>query len=126
MLRLRLLTALALNVLLIQVNLAGYGPMCVERGSAAGQANTAPAMSHAAGASHGSKRACGDAAADEGCPLPWAPAGCSTLSACVAPALPARVSVAAADTPTGDRLWGDAALVRQGPRPAPDLPPPRA
>jgi hypothetical protein len=88
----------------------------------------AMAMSHDAApdASHDTKGACVDPLADDGCSLPWAPTGCAALTACVAAAMPARTDLAFADAPAADRGWGNPALARPAPRPAPDLPPPRA
>ena len=126
MLRLRRLTALVLNLLLIQVSLAGYGQTCGERGNSVGQATNTSALAHAGLVSHEAERTRCDSATEETCPRPRTPNGCAARTACVAPALPARVIVATSETPTGDPLWADTALMRQGPRPAPDLPPPRA
>ena len=126
MLRLRRLTALVLNLLLIQVSLAGYGRTCVEGGNSVSPATNTMAMAHAPGVPDDAERVHDHCAAEQSCPRPWTPDGCAARAACVAPALPARVVVTPADAPAGDRHWADAALMRQGPRAAPDLPPPRA
>lgn len=126
MLRLRRLTALVLNVLLIQVSVAGYGRTCAEGGNSVGEATSTTAVAHASHVSDEAERPCSDAATDQTCPRPWTPGGCAARTACAAPALLSGVIVATAETPPGDPLWADAARMRQGPRPAPDLPPPRA
>jgi len=126
MLRLRRLTALVLNLLLIQVSLAGDGRTCVERGNPVGEATSTTAVAHVSHVSDEAERPCRDAATDQTCPRPWTPDECAAQTACAAPALLAGVTPATGETPPGDPLWADAALMRQGPRPAPDLPPPRA
>jgi hypothetical protein len=124
---LRRLTALVLNVLLIQVSLAGYWATCAERGEAmASPVGAAAGMAHEDGRSHQTDRTCPDRPAGEECAPPSAPAGCAALAACVAPALPAGIDVAAAIPLPSGAGWADPALTRQASRPAPDLPPPRA
>ena len=125
MLRLRRLTALILNLLLIQVSLAGAGRPCVEGDNSVSPATNTTAIAHTPDVSD-AERAHHRCAAEQSCPRPSTPEGCAARAACVAPALPARVVVTPADAPAGDRHWADAALMRQGPRAAPDLPPPRA
>ena len=123
---LRRLTALVLNILLIQVSLAGYWATCAERGGAMASPGVSAGMAHEAGQSHETDGACPDRPAGEECAPPWGPAGCAALAACVAPALPAGIDVAAAIPSPGSAGWADPALTRQARRPAPDLPPPRA
>src|SRR5918993_6129356 len=95
---LRRLTAIVLNVLLIQVSLAGDRATCIERGEPmASPVGAAAGTSHDAGESRQTDGACPDRPAGEECAPPWAPVG-----------------------------WADPALTRQARRPAPDLPPPRA
>jgi hypothetical protein len=123
----RCLTAIVLNVLLIQVSLAGYGATCAKPGEAMGSGTSAAmAMSHVPDVSPGAERACAEAATGAGCSLPCTPEECAAMTACVAPALPARATAPSAVARRSDRAWGDPALSRQGLRPPPDLPPPRA
>ena len=126
MLRLRRLTALVVNVLLIQVNLAGYGRTCVQGGNSASQATNMATMAHAPNVPGEAESARDDCAAEQACPHPWIPEGCAAATACVAPALPASVIVTSADTPARDPVRAGTALMWQGPPSAPDLPPPRA
>lgn len=124
---LRRLTALMLNVLLIQVSLAGYGATCAKPGDAMGSGTSAAmAMSHVPDVSPGAERACAEAATGAGCSLPCTPEGCAAMTVCVAPALPARATAPGVVASPSERAWGDPALIRQGLRPPPDLPPPRA
>ena len=121
------LTAIVLNLILIQVSLAGYwaacGPDSLTMGSATG---AAAGMSHEGRASQHTERACLELSTDTDCTPPWVPGGCDALTTCAAPALPARTHVAAQFTPRRDVPSRDIAMMRQGPRAAPDLPPPRA
>src|SRR5688500_16422180 len=125
---LRRLTAIVLNILLIQVSLAGYWATRAERGEAmASPVGAAAGASHESGESHQTDGACPHRPAGEECAPPWAPVGCAALAACMAPpAVPAGIDVAAAIPSPGDAGWADPALTRQARRPAPDLPPPRA
>lgn len=126
---LRRVTAIVLNVLLIQLSLAGYGPTCAQRDEAMSSTTNATmtmTMTHVADAPSGPARACVDPAAGERCSLPCPPEACATMTACAALALPVRTAVLAADAVPRDRAWRDPALGRLAPRPAPDLPPPRA
>ena len=111
MLRLRRLTALVVNVLLIQVNLAGYGRTCVQGGNSASQATNMATMAHAPNVPGEAESARDDCAAEQACPHPW---------------IPASVIVTSADTPARDPVRAGTALMWQGPPSAPDLPPPRA
>jgi hypothetical protein len=124
---LRRLTAIVLNVLLIQVNLARDGAACAQRGDAMGAATIAAmAMTHGADVSRVGERLCAESATDTGCSHPGATEECATMTPCAAPALPARNAAPGALGSPSDRAWGDPGITRQGPRPAPDLPPPRA
>lgn len=126
---LRRATAVLLNLVLLQVSLAGYGAACAAPSDAMSPAPSATmAMDHAPApdASHETERACVGPLGDDGCSLPWAPMGCAALTTCVAMGMPARTNLAFADAPAADRGWGNPALARPAPRPAPDLPPPRA
>jgi hypothetical protein len=123
----RRLTAIVLNVLLIQVSLVGYGATCAKPGNAMGSGTSAPmAMTHVPDVSPGAERACAEAATGSGCSLPCTPEGCAAMTACVAPALPARATASGVVASPSDRPWGDPALGRWGLRPPPELPPPRA
>src|SRR5687768_607221 len=110
MLRLRCLTALALNPLLIPVSLAWDGRTCVVRGKPAGEATSTTAVAHVSHVSDEAERPCRDAATDQTCPRPWTPDECAAQTACAAPALLAGVTPATGETPPGDPLWADAAL----------------
>jgi hypothetical protein len=124
---LRRVTAIVLNVLLIQVSLAGYGATCAKHGDATGsRTSAAMAMTHVPDVSPGAERACADAVTSAGCSLPCTPGRCAAMTACVAPALPARATAPGVVASPNERAWGDPALSRQGLRPPPDLPPPRA
>ena len=123
---LRRLTAILLNVLMLQLSMAGYGPTCAQRGEAMGSAtNVTMTMTHVAGAAAGPESACAGPAPGEGCRLPCPPEACATMTACVALACPVKTAVLADDGSASDRAWRDPALARLAPRPAPDLPPPR-
>ena len=124
---LRRLTALVLNILLLQLSLVGYGPTCAQRGEAMkSTTNAAMPMTHVAGPASGPERACVGPAPGERCSLPCPPEACATMTACGALLLPASITVLAADASASDPAWRDPALERQAARPAPDLPPPRA
>jgi hypothetical protein len=123
--QLRRLTAIVLNLLLIQIDLLGHGTTCGQREKATvSVTNAAMAMTGAFDASHATHHACVDLVAAEGCSLPGAPA-CAVLTSCMSSALPARTSATVADVSPGVHAWVQPALVRQAPRPAPDLPPSR-
>ena len=124
---LRRLTGIVLNVLLVQASLAGYGTTCAHAGEAMGsETSEAIAVMDHAGVPVGAEGACAEAARDAGCPIPCAPEACAAITARAAPALPAGTTAAGASARRIESVWGDSGLTRQGPRPAPDLPPPRA
>ena len=124
---LRRLTAIVLNVLLIQASLAGYGATCARASEAMGSgARDAATMTHGADVSPAAERTCAKTADDAGCLPPCALQGCAAMTACAAPAVPAGTIAAGALARRVERAWGDPALAHQGPWPAPDRPPPRA
>lgn len=124
---LRRVTAIVLNVLLIQVSLAGYWAACGPDSLAMDLAMDAAAgMSHEGHGSQQTERACLELSTDADCAPPSAPGGCAALTTCAASALPARTQVMTESTPPRDAPSRELAMVRQAPRPAPDLPPPRA
>ena len=124
---LRRLTAIVLNVLLIQASLSGYPATCAQPGEAMGSAaSAAGAMMHVADASLGAERACREAAAEARSSLPCAPGGCAIASACAAPALTAGTTAPGARASSSAGAWGDPERTREGLRRAPELPPPRA
>ena len=115
----RRLTAIVLNVLLFQVVWTGYGATCVQP--------VAAPVNQTADVSHRPERACADAApAGGGCSVPSAPEQCVTTTACVVLALPMTTDATTAEPAPKDRGWSDVLFARPAPRPAPDLPPPRA
>ena len=121
---LRRLAAIVLNGLLIQVSLVGYGATCAPDGTAMSSASGAMmTMTHIPARL---ERACVEPDAGDACPVPCPSPACVTMTGCLAVALPVRTDVLAADAPMPDHAWRDPALARQAPRPAPDLPPPRA
>ena len=129
----RRLTAILLNVLLIQVSLAGFGATGAEASEAMRSGTgDAIAMTHVADVPTGAERACAETMGDDaGCPRPCAPEGCAAMTACAAtacaaPAVPVGAIAAGALARRVERAWGDPAHARPSPRPAPDRPPPRA
>ena len=123
---LRRLTAIVLNVLVIQVSLAGDGAACAQHGDATGAATMAAVvMTQGADVSPAGECGSAESAADSGCSRPGATDECATMAPCAAPALPASNAAPGALVSLSGRVWGDPAITRQGPRPAPDLPPPR-
>ena len=100
--------------------------MCADSGALPVTTSDGMPMTNAESASHVPGPVHVDHSADAGCPIPTAPAGCATLTACGAPALPPSGGFAAGQMPRPDRRWGDPSPGRQAARPAPDLPPPRA
>ena len=124
---LRRLTAIVLNVFLIQVSLAGYWAACGPHNTAMGSAmDPAAGMSHDGHASQPPERECLGSSTDGDCSPPWASGGCAALTTCATPTLPARMQVMVESTPPRDAPSRELAIVRQAARPAPDLPPPRA
>jgi len=132
----RRLVAALTGALLLQLMLLGSGTVCAMHGliraDASPRAMSMAAMVHQTGRSSDESNAptspvdCNGNGNNDGCPLPFAPGSCSSMTTCDVSAAPAPTLLASAYVPTIEPELPSATFLHSGPTFAPELPPPRA